>query len=208
MAIQMTNQGVQGINMNPYMGNWTSDFSTLWNGEESKADNWIRAEQSANNALLRDLYYMQESNKFNAYQAAIDRGFQSDEAQKNRDWQEFMRGSNYQAMVDDLKKAGLSPILAVGSNANTPSGATPSGSRASSSGGRTSGQSVNNNSGGGLLSFIANLISIGAGLYNSSANNTARMLLEDKRHDNAMSQIYYKRYTSDIFDGDSKKRKK
>ncbi len=48
------------------------------------------------------------------------------EAQKQRDWQERMASSAHQREVEDLRKAGLNPILsATGSGSGTPSGAMP-----------------------------------------------------------------------------------
>jgi len=71
-------------------------------------------------------------NKTNAEQAAINREFQSGEASTNRAFQEDMANTSYQRRVEDLKAAGLSPMLAYSQGgAAVPSGAQASGSQAS-----------------------------------------------------------------------------
>lgn len=54
--------------------------------------------------------------------------FNADQATAARGWQEYMRGSAYQATVDDMKKAGLNPMLAYSQGAS----ATPGTNTASS----------------------------------------------------------------------------
>lgn len=45
-----------------------------------------------------------------------------DLAYENREWQEYMSGTAHQREVEDLKKAGLNPVLSAGGNgASTPS---------------------------------------------------------------------------------------
>lgn len=56
------------------------------------------------------------------------RKYNSREAEKNRSWQQFMSSSAHQREIEDLKKAGLNPVLSVlgGNGASTTSGATAS----------------------------------------------------------------------------------
>lgn len=68
-----------------------------------------------------------EANKTSIEEAAKNRDFNSAEAAKNRAWQETMRSTGYQTAVQDLKAAGLNPMLAYSQGpAAMPAGATAS----------------------------------------------------------------------------------
>lgn len=68
-----------------------------------------------------------ETNEANSAQSAEMRAFNAAEAQKNRDFQEKMRSTQYQTTMEDMRKAGLNPMLAYQQGgAGTPTGATAS----------------------------------------------------------------------------------
>lgn len=72
---------------------------------------------------------------FNREQALANRRFQAEEAVKAREFSEQMSSTAYQRAMDDMRTAGLNPILAYKQGgASTPNVGIPSGSNASASG--------------------------------------------------------------------------
>lgn len=68
-----------------------------------------------------------ETNKLNSAEAQRQRDFNAAEAEKSRNWQEYMRSNQYQTAITDMKAAGLNPMLAYSQGgAGTPNGATAS----------------------------------------------------------------------------------
>lgn len=60
---------------------------------------------------------------YNHIENAAAMSFNSTEAMKNREWQEYMSNTAYQRAVEDMRKAGLNPILAFqNGGASTPGG--------------------------------------------------------------------------------------
>lgn len=118
-----------GDSSDPLGDTWRGFGSDWFNQNNVAREDWMRGEMSADNAYERAMKQLEYQNQFNA-----------EEAQKDRDFQERMRDTAYQAAMSDMKKAGLNPILAY-----TQGGAaSPSGSAASSG----SGGSFQSNYGG------------------------------------------------------------
>lgn len=108
--------------------------------------------------------------------AKMQNAFNSAEAAKNRNWQEYMSNTANQRAVKDLKEAGFSPLALLG---NT-SSASASGGSAASSGSSFGGKG--SDSGSMLGQIVSTLVLLGISSANlqtkaniARANNAAKL---------------------------------
>lgn len=110
------------------------------------ADTGVSGASDLYNQITGDFQAQMDANRIaQAEQAQIDRDFQLNsareamdfsaaEAAKQRNWQEMMSNTAYQRAVQDMRAAGINPILAyTQGGASTPSGAAGTGYAASGS---------------------------------------------------------------------------
>lgn len=94
-------------------------------GSATTANNLMS--QQWNNANILNLLSTGGANLMNALSQTSAKRYNSKEAELQRQWQRAMRKTAYQDTMEDMKKAGLNPILAASNGATS----TPSGSGAS-----------------------------------------------------------------------------
>lgn len=110
--------------------------------------------------------------------AAITSSFNAAEAQKNRDWQEYMSNTSHQREMADLAAAGLNPILAARQGASTPSGSAASGADAS----------------GAIAGLLGQVLSTQSAQAIANKNNATAKLLEAMKEEHDI--FIHKNYPS------------
>lgn len=108
-----------GARFNPASGRWSVKDST---------PEYISSAAGVvnnNNAAMSDA--AAAANAISERSSAETAAYNSMEAQKSRDWQEYMSNTSHQREVQDLIAAGLNPVLSASlGGASTPSGSTAS----------------------------------------------------------------------------------
>lgn len=138
------------------------------------AENQLNRDYNSAEAQLTRDFNAREAElarKFSADEAEKNRLFNAAEAEKNREYQTLMSNTAYSRAMNDMKSAGLNPILMMskGFSTNNPSGSMAQGSSAGSY--MASSQNASYNVGGGdTLSDIVNALANVAKGIGSIAN--------------------------------------
>lgn len=135
-------------------------------------------------ASARSLDYAKQQQQWSANQAAIAREYNSAEAARNRDWQEYMSNSAHQREIADLKAAGLNPVLSAmgGNGASVTSGATASASLPSGASGKSDESGTT-----ALVSLLGSMLSAQTAIQNQLVSARTQEAVADKY--TAMSEL-------------------
>lgn len=206
-STRLAAQGIMGHNANA-VSRAAQGAAAAFNGQQTATANELGtsrlAEQYAFNAgqaQMSNDFTMDMWNRaaaWNEEQMRLAMDYNSAEAQKQREWQEKMRATQYQTAVKDMEAAGLNPILAAtsGLSAGVPTGSAGSISASSMSGAQgnmASGGAFNGSAGSisgytgqleymggvlGLLSGAMGGLSSAMGAIGNMANNGQRTAAE------------------------------
>lgn len=98
------------------------------------------------------LYSAKKTREYNTQEREAAQQFNAEQAKIQRDWEEQMSNSAVSRRVDDMKNAGINPVLASEYSANVPSAAAASSRGASASPVRASDPS------GSLINFASSVL--------------------------------------------------
>lgn len=133
---------IEGVSYQPLGSTWRGIGSSWFNANNVAKEDWVRGEQSADNAHARQMAALKAEQDFNSSEAQKSRDYNSSEAEKARQFEKELRDSSYLSMVEQMKKVGINPVLAFqqggASASSVPSASSSPASSGSSHGSRSS----------------------------------------------------------------------
>lgn len=137
-----------------------AEFNTAYDVNAGVGSWWQNSFNSVKSEQVYNAQQAEIARQWQADQNAIERAYNMEEAQKQRDFEAHMSNTAYQRMVNDLKEAGLNPYLAYSQGgASTPTGATAQTTAHGSTGGaRSTGKSPALKLAGSALQLAGNIL--------------------------------------------------
>lgn len=160
-----TSSDSAAMHSSPVGNTYRGLFGDMFNSENIAREDWMRSEQSADNAAHRNERLQKQAQEH------------SDKAAREADERSrALTRDQYSLMVEGMKKAGINPILALGAmdTASSPMASSPSNNAGR---GQNSRGGSFNTAGflGDLLRFASGLVGIGVNASNVASMNTARL---------------------------------
>lgn len=169
------------VNLSPTSAVGLGSVNNVKNTSNSNSFDYFNmlSQISANNTATSQAI-AREQMGFQASQSLQTQKFNQQEAEKTRQWQEYMSNTAHQREVQDLIKAGLNPVLSASLNGSS----TPTGSTASASG-------VPSGASGQVdTSLVSSLVNLATAFMNSSTSlENAKISAQASKYDSDISRL-------------------
>lgn len=113
-------------------GTYRGIGSSWFNAENIAAEDFMRDQQAQQLSFERDMMQQKDAQNFTASENALSRDWQALENEKSFERDKWKMQNAYQSAVEDMKKAGINPILAYSQGGAQTHGSVAGGASSSS----------------------------------------------------------------------------